>query len=45
MQDAADTTALDAAKQLGIGTQAGISSRASAFAQAQLTDVARRVDL
>ena len=43
MQDAADATALDAAKQLGIGTNTGITARASQFANAQLTDVAQRV--
>lgn len=43
MQDAADAAALDAAKQLGIGTQSGISARADTFVQAQIPQVMQRV--
>lgn len=43
MQDAADAAALDAAKQLGIGTQAGISARANSFVSSQIPNVAKRV--
>ena len=43
MQDAADAAALNAAKQLGIGTNAGIASRATLFANTELTAVAQRV--
>jgi hypothetical protein len=43
MQDVADAAALSAAKELGIGAPSGITARADAFADAQLTDVARRV--
>ncbi len=43
MQDAADAAALDAAKQLGIGTQQGISARASSFVVSQIPGVAQRV--
>src|SRR5437868_6953047 len=37
MQDAADATALDAAKQIGIGDPVGIAARATQFANAQLS--------
>jgi Flp pilus assembly protein TadG len=40
MQDAADTTALAMAKQLGVATAAGISSRATDYADAQLGQIA-----
>lgn len=43
MQDVADATALEAAKELGIGVHAGIASRAQNFASTQLGDVGRRV--
>lgn len=43
MQDAADAAALDAAKQLGIGTQNGISARANSFVQSQIPQVMQRV--
>ena len=36
MQDAADATALDAAKQIGIGDPNGITARATQYANAQL---------
>ncbi|HEX4196572.1 MAG TPA: pilus assembly protein TadG-related protein [Caulobacteraceae bacterium] len=41
MQDAADATALDAAKQLGIADDAGIAARASQFMTAQIPQMAR----
>jgi Flp pilus assembly protein TadG len=40
MQDTADATALDAAKQLGIADNSGIAARAGLFAQAQIPEVA-----
>jgi hypothetical protein len=43
MQDAADAAALDAAKQLGVGTQSGISARAVGFVQSQIPNVRQRV--
>jgi Flp pilus assembly protein TadG len=43
MQDVADAAALDAAKQLGVGTNAGIAARADQFTQTQLSDVGQRV--
>ncbi|MBS0412009.1 MAG: hypothetical protein JSR86_18970 [Proteobacteria bacterium] len=43
MQDAADAAALDAAKQLGIGTQSGISARAVTFVKSQIPGVVQRV--
>lgn len=43
MQDAADAAALDAAKQLGIGTQNGIAARADSFVQTQIPQVMQRV--
>ncbi|MGA0604290.1 TadE/TadG family type IV pilus assembly protein [Caulobacter sp. KR2-114] len=43
MQDAADAAALDAAKQLGIGAQAGIAARADSFVQSQIPQVMPRV--
>jgi Flp pilus assembly protein TadG len=42
MQDAADATALAMAKQLGVATAVGISTRASDYADAQLADLATR---
>jgi len=39
MQDAADATALDAAKQLGIADNAGIAARASQFMATQIPQV------
>jgi Flp pilus assembly protein TadG len=42
MQDTADATALDAAKQLGIADNSGIAARASLFAQGQISEVAGR---
>ena len=42
MQDAADATALAMAKQLGVATAAGISSRAKDYATGQLAQVATR---
>ena len=41
MQDAADATALDAAKQLGIADQAGIAARASQFMATQIPQVVK----
>ena len=41
MQDAADATALDAAKQLGIADQAGIAVRASQFMTSQIPQVVK----
>ncbi|HLI65606.1 MAG TPA: pilus assembly protein TadG-related protein [Caulobacteraceae bacterium] len=43
MQDAADAAALDAAKQLGVSDEAGISARAGPFAAVQLGDSAARL--
>jgi hypothetical protein len=43
MQDAADAAALDAAKQLGVGTQSGISARAAGFVKSQIPGVVQRV--
>jgi Flp pilus assembly protein TadG len=40
MQDAADATALAMAKQLGVATSAGITSRAQAYAVGQLGQIA-----
>lgn len=42
MQDAADATALAMAKQLGVATAAGITARASDYADAQLGDITTR---
>ncbi len=39
MQDAADAAALNAAQQLGLSDEAGVKSRADAFARAQLTEM------
>jgi hypothetical protein len=41
MQDAADATALDAAKQLGIADNAGIAARASQFMATQIPQVVK----
>jgi hypothetical protein len=41
MQDAADATALDAAKQLGIADNAGIAARASQFMTTQIPQVVK----
>ena len=41
MQDAADATALDAAKQLGIADNAGIAARASQFVASQIPQVVK----
>ncbi len=43
MQDAADAAALDAAKQLGVGTQTGIAARATQYVDAQIPAVLQRV--
>ena len=43
MQDAADAAALDAAKQLGIGAQSGISARADSFVRGEIPNVLQRV--
>src|SRR5215469_15640595 len=42
MQDAADATALAMAKQLGVATAAGITARASDYADAQLGQLAAK---